>query len=170
MRSALAGDELAYADFLKVAAARVRGLAHRKLAPNGSVGAEDIVQETLLAVHIKRHTWRTSEPILPWLMTIARYKTIDAFRRNGMRRTVDIDDVADLLAAPEPANDPVPRRELEAAIDGLSEGQKKVVRAIALDGNTIRETAGAMQMKETAVRVAFHRGLSAIATKFGRKS
>jgi RNA polymerase sigma-70 factor (ECF subfamily) len=44
------------------------------------------------------------------------------------------------------------------------------VRAIAIEGRSIRETATALDMKETAVRVAFHRGLSAIAARFGRPS
>ena len=40
---------------------------------------------------MKRHTWRSSEPILPWVATIARYKTIDAYRRRGMRVSEKLD-------------------------------------------------------------------------------
>ena len=111
------------------------------------------------------------EPILPWLMSIARYKTIDAFRRSGMRSTVDIDEMADYLAAPETQNEHLQRREVERArLMALSEGQQRVVRAIGIEGSSIRETAGALNMKETAVRVAFHRGLSAIASRLGRQT
>lgn len=170
MRAALAGEESAYAEFLTIAATRVRAVARRKLAPSGSVSPEDIVQETLLAVHLKRHTWRTSEPILPWLVAIARHKTVDAFRRNGLRQTVDIDELADFLAAPETHNEHTQKREIETALSGLSEGQERVVRAIGVEGSSIRETADALNMNETAVRVAFHRGLSAIAAKFGRRT
>src|SRR5690606_41131913 len=77
MRAALGGDEAAYSDFLHRVAAIVRGSARRKLARTGTgIDAEDIVQETLLAIHLKRHTWRPSEPILPWIFAIARYKFI----------------------------------------------------------------------------------------------
>lgn len=77
MRAAIGGDEAAYAEFLRLAAVMIRGLARRKLAEDGAVSPEDVVQETLLAIHTKRHTWRMQQPILPWLFTIARYKIVD---------------------------------------------------------------------------------------------
>jgi RNA polymerase sigma-70 factor (ECF subfamily) len=42
------------------------------------------------------------------------------------------------------------------------------VAAIAVQGRSIGETAKSLGMSETAVRVALHRGLSAIAKRFGR--
>ena len=41
-------------------------------------------------------------PVMPWLYAIARYKLIDAFRRRGRRIEVEIDEIADTFAAPEP--------------------------------------------------------------------
>ncbi|SJM35594.1 hypothetical protein BQ8482_810001 [Mesorhizobium delmotii] len=35
----------------------VRGFIRRKIV-QGGVDPEDVVQETLLAIHVKRHTWR----------------------------------------------------------------------------------------------------------------
>ena len=170
MRAAIGGDEAAYAEFLRAAAAMVRGLARRKLAEDGVVSPEDIVQETLLAIHTKRHTWRPQEPILPWLFTIARYKIVDVYRRRGTRIFVDIDDLAELLPAPDAPGAELHGRHLERAVASLSDGQQRVVRAIAVDGRSISETASELGMKETAVRVAFHRGLAAIAAKFGREA
>jgi RNA polymerase sigma-70 factor (ECF subfamily) len=80
LRAALAGDERAYTEFLRRAACLVRGFARRKVM-QGGIDPEDIVQETLLAIHMKRHTWRDDAPVTPWLYAIARYKLIDAFRR-----------------------------------------------------------------------------------------
>ncbi|MEO7222629.1 MAG: sigma-70 family RNA polymerase sigma factor [Devosia sp.] len=170
MRAANGGDAAAYAEFLRIAAGLVRGLARRKLAESGVVSPEDIVQETLLAIHTKRHTWRQAEPILPWLLTIARYKVVDAYRRKGSRVFVDVDDLAELLPAPDAAPADAHDRHLEHALAGLSDGQRRVVRSIGVDGRSISETANEFGMKETAVRVAFHRGLVAIAAKFGRQS
>ena len=62
----------------------------------------------------------------------------------------------------------LPERQVEAALTILSDGQRRVVKSIAIDGRSITETAAALDMKETAVRVAFHRGLAAIAARFGR--
>ncbi|WP_404406356.1 sigma-70 family RNA polymerase sigma factor [Pelagibacterium halotolerans] len=166
MRAAIAGDTTGYDQLLRDIAGLVRGLVARKLGPGSAIDAEDIVQETLLAVHLKRHTWRPEAPILPWIYAIARYKVIDAFRRRGQRVTLDIDEFADVLAADEPET--ASERDIERALASLSDGQRKVVAAISVEGRSISETATTLGMKETAVRVALHRGLAAIAAKFGK--
>ena len=170
MRAALTGDETAYAAFLRHAADLVRRATGQRLRDGGGVEAEDVVQETLLAVHLKRDTWRTNEPILPWLFTIARYKAIDAYRRRGVRIELPVDELAEVLAAPDSTPDIEDAQHIEKAVGSLSGGQQKVVRSIAIEGRSIKETAVALEMKETAVRVAFHRGLSAIAQRFGRQT
>jgi RNA polymerase sigma-70 factor (ECF subfamily) len=170
MRAALNGDETAYAAFLRAAATLVRSSTARRVRGNAAIAVEDIVQETLLAIHLKRDTWRSTEPILPWLFTIARYKAIDAFRRRGMRIELPVEDFAESLAAPETSASFEDTQHIEHAVGSLSGGQQTVVRAIALEGRTIAETASALHMKETAVRVAFHRGLSTLAQKFGRQT
>jgi RNA polymerase sigma-70 factor (ECF subfamily) len=165
LNAAIAGDEKAYADFLARVAALVRGFVRRRMA-QGGIDPEDVVQETLLAIHLKRHTWRSDAPVLPWVYAIARYKLIDAFRRRGRRIEVDVDDFADSIAQPEAET--VSERDLSRALDGLSPGQRSVVSAISVDGRSIGETAGLLGMSEVAVRVALHRGLAAIAKRFGR--
>lgn len=166
LRDAIAGNEAAYSQFLQQVSRLVRALARRKLGGGSGVEPEDIVQETLLAIHSKRHTWRSDRPVLPWLYAIARYKIIDAFRRRGRAVMVDIDDFADRLEAEQPET--VSAREIARAVSALSEGQRRVVQAISVDGRSIAEAARDLGMKETAVRVALHRGLSAIAQRFGR--
>ncbi len=170
MLAALKGDETAYAAFLRRAADLTRRAVARRMGAAYSTGVEDVVQETLLAVHLKRHTWRVDEPILPWLTSIARYKAIDAFRRRGVRVELPIEDFADVLPGPETAGDMEESQHIEQAVGSLSDGQQRVVRSIAIEGRSIKETAAALKMQETAVRVAFHRGLSIIAQRFGRQA
>jgi RNA polymerase sigma-70 factor, ECF subfamily len=165
LRAAIAGDERAYADFLRQAACLVRGFARRKVVPGG-IDPEDIVQETLLAVHLKRHTWRDGDSVRPWLYAIARHKVIDAFRRRGRQIEIDIDEVAEIAA--EPPADAANDWEINRALAGLAPGQRSVVAAISVNGRSIGETARDLGMSETAVRVALHRGLTAIARRFGR--
>lgn len=165
LRAAIGGDEKAYATFLTRTAGIVRGFARRKIV-QGGVDAEDVVQETLLAIHTKRHTWMVDAPVLPWIYAIARYKLIDAFRKRGRRVEVDIGEMADLLAQPEAET--VSERDIGRVLDALTPGQRSVVSAISLDGHSIGETAEKFGMTETAVRVALHRGLQAIAKRFGR--
>ncbi len=166
MRAVLAGDETGYGALLSDIAGLVRALARHKINPQSGLDPEDIVQETLLAIHLKRHTWRTDAPIGPWIYAIARYKIIDAFRRRGQRIELDIDTFAETLAEPE--EERASQRDIERALGALSEGQRKVVSSISLEGHSISETAEHLGMKETAVRVALHRGLAAIAARFGR--
>ena len=166
LRAAIAGDEKAYAAFLARAAALVRAFARRRVGASG-LDAEDVVQDTLLALHVKRHTWRSDAPVTPWLYAIARYKLIDAFRRRGNRVDVDLDEIAELPAAPEPER--ATSREIGRALAALAPGQRSVVAAISVEGRSIGETAASLGMSETAVRVALHRGLTAIARKFGRE-
>lgn len=165
LKAALAGDETAYTGFLHKAAALVRAFARRRV--QHGLDPEDIVQDVLLAVHAKRHTWKTDQPVTPWLYAIARYKLIDAFRRRGGRIDVDLDEIAETLAAPQPEERPN-SREVGRALASLAPGQRSVVSAISVEGRSIGETAASLGMTETAVRVALHRGLAAISRKFGR--
>ncbi|MGQ0485061.1 MAG: sigma-70 family RNA polymerase sigma factor [Hyphomicrobiales bacterium] len=165
MQAAIAGDERAYGDFLQRAAYVVRVFARRKIV-RGGIDPEDIVQETLLAIHIKRHTWRQDAPVTPWLYAIANYKLIDAFRHCGRRVEVEIGEIAETFA--EPASETVSDREIGRALATLAPGQRSVVAAVSVDGRSISETAKSLRMSETAVRVALHRGLTAIARRFGR--
>jgi RNA polymerase sigma-70 factor (ECF subfamily) len=163
MRAAIAGDERAYGEFLRQAAGIVRGFARRKIV-SGGIEPEDIVQETLLAMHMKRHTWREDAPVTPWLFAIARYKLIDAFRHRGRVVEIDIDEIAETFAAPEPET--VSGREIGRVLETLTPGQRSVVAAVSVDGRSIGETAKSLGMSEATARVALHRGLAAIARRF----
>jgi len=166
MRSANAGDTAAYHRLLSAIAPVLRAAARRGLLRAGQSPdqSEDIVQDTLLAVHLKRHTWDPTAPFAPWLFTIARNKLIDALRRRGRRVFVDIDDFTDVLPgeeAPEPTNGV----DVEAHLQQLPPRQRDVLQSISVDGLSITETAKKFAMKEGAVRVALHRGLSTLAAR-----
>src|SRR4051812_21425667 len=105
MRSAIAGDSAAYHRLLRAVTPVLRAAARRGLARAGQPvdQSEDIVQDILLAVHLKRHTWDVSAPFAPWLFAIARNKLIDALRRRGRRVLADIDDFSATLAHEPPA-------------------------------------------------------------------
>jgi RNA polymerase sigma-70 factor (ECF subfamily) len=118
----------------------------------------------LLALHLKRNTWDASQPLGPWVRAIARHKLIDALRRRGRRIQVPIDSVLDTLAA-EDNTSGVDRQDAERLVEGLKGKQREVVRAIGLDGQSIRDVAQRMQMKEVAVRVALHRGLKTLGAR-----
>jgi RNA polymerase sigma-70 factor (ECF subfamily) len=169
MRAANAGDGAAYARLLRELAPVLRSTARRGLARAGMpvADAEDVVQETLIAIHLKRHTWDGAFPIGPWVAAIARNKLIDTLRRRNRHAAVPIDDVSEFLAAEEAPAGP-PQRDVDRHVDALPERQRAVIRAISIEGATIGEAATRLTMTEGAVRVALHRGLAALYAKLGQ--
>ena len=162
LRAANRGDQRAYGDFLRAITPVVRGIARARGAGLSADLCEDIVQETLLAIHQKRHTWREDMPVRPWLYAIVRYKVVDAFRARGHRVHLPIEDFAEILPA-EPEPDPTVMSDAQRVIDRLEPRAAQIVRAIGIEGASIAETSEALKMTETAVRVALHRGLKKLA-------
>jgi RNA polymerase sigma-70 factor (ECF subfamily) len=166
MRSAIAGDSAAYHRLLKAVTPVLRAAARRGLARAGQPvdQSEDIVQDILLAVHLKRHTWDASAPFAPWLFAIARNKLIDALRRRGRRVFVNIDDFAETL--PGERRRRRSRRERgRRQLKSLPARQRDVLQSIAVDSASIKDTAAKFSMSEGAVRVALHRGLASLTAK-----
>jgi len=88
MRLARSGDDEAYRALLGRVAVWLRAVSRRGLARagRGVEDSEDIVQETLLVMHLKRDSWDDTQPLEPWLHAIARHKLIDHLRRRGFRQ------------------------------------------------------------------------------------
>jgi len=164
MRAAMIGDAGAYRQFLVSVAPHVRAVARSRCrslgTPEGEV--EDIVQEVLLTIHLKRGTWDRSRPIGPWVAAITRNKLIDILRQRGRHITVPIEDVMDSLKAEDPTPE-LSTRDIDTLLGHLKPQQREIVRSISLNGSGIRETADRLQMTEGAVRVTLHRALKALA-------
>ena len=169
MRAANTGDADAYQRLLRAIAAALRPVIRRGLLRAGRSAAdvEDVVQEVLLAVHLKRHTWDSARPVEPWVHAIARYKIVDALRRRTGKPDLSIDDFSETLAAPEPEPS-ASEVEVEKHLATLPTGQRTVVHAIAVEGASIAEAAERLNMTAVAVRVALHRGLAALAKQLGQ--
>ena len=170
MRAAQDGDDGAYRRLLGLVAQWLRGVARRGLvrAGRGIEESEDIVQETLLAMHLKRDSWDATQPVEPWLSAIARHKLIDHLRRRGNRHHVDIDDHAETLAAPE-AEEAGSTADARQMLSGLPERQRVIVTAISIEGHSARDTGRRLGMSEGAVRVMLHRALKALAATYRRQ-
>ncbi|MGR3323188.1 MAG: sigma-70 family RNA polymerase sigma factor [Pseudooceanicola sp.] len=156
LRRAMRGDGAAYAVFLSEVAPVIRSIVRARTG--GAEDAEDIVQEVLLAVHAKRHTWRETEAVTPWLYAIARYKAADAGRRRGRTGTqVPIDDLAEVL--PEETGDATAARDLRALLGRIDDRAAGIVRAVGIEGQSAGDVGARMGMSEGAVRVAYHRAM-----------
>jgi RNA polymerase sigma-70 factor (ECF subfamily) len=162
LMAANAGDAVAYALFLQTVTPVLRGIVRAKASGLGEADCEDVLQEILLAVHIKRHTWVSTAPVRPWLYAIARYKVIDALRARGRKIELPIEDLPDVLAA-EAGPDPTERADISKMIGMLDGRSATIIRKIALDGVSVADTGASLKMSEGAVRVALHRALKTLA-------
>ena len=162
LAAANAGDSRAYARFLQTVTPVLRGIVRAKGGGLGEAECEDVLQEVLLAVHLKRHTWAPEAPVRPWLYAMARYKVVDAFRARGRKVDLPIEDFADVLAA-EAGPDPTEAADIAKMIGMLDGRSAEIVRKIGLEGVSVAETGRTLTMSEGAVRVALHRALKTLA-------
>ena len=170
MRAARQGNDEAYRRLLVRVAVWLRVVVRKGLARagRGPAESEDIVQEALLAMHLKRETWDEARPIEPWLRAIARYKLADHLRRRGFHDHVDIDEWSNSLAVAIEVEAPaaIDSRKL---LDSLPQRQRTIVQEISLEGRSAADVASRLGMSEGAVRVALHRALKALATFYRRQ-
>jgi RNA polymerase sigma-70 factor (ECF subfamily) len=159
----LAGDEAAYRQFLHSTAGHLRAFLRRRLS-GWPDEVEDLVQESLLAIHNQRLTYDTGVPLTAWIYAIARYKLIDWLRRHARREQhhVALDDAGDLFAS-DTADAGDARRDLGTLLATLPAQQHHAIVHTKLDGWSVRDTAAAMGISEASVKVAVHRGLKALA-------
>lgn len=165
MVAALGGDQAAYRALLGALAPHLRGYFARRLG--SAADAEDLVQETLIAIHTKRATYDPSLPFTAWLHAIARYKLIDHFRRAKLRRTLPIEDAENVLADSD-HEDVAARRDVERLLARLPEKKRELVRQVKLEGLSTAEAASRGGISESAVKVGVHRALKALSAMIGR--
>jgi RNA polymerase sigma-70 factor, ECF subfamily len=161
-KRAQAGDEAAYREALEAIAARLRGYFARRLlsVPHD---VEDLVQETLLALHLRRGTHDAALPVSNWVYAIARHKLVDLWRRRGRREALHepLDDTAGLRA---PVREELPaRRDLEALLGALPEAQRLAITLTKIEGLSLAEAAQRSGASISALKVRVHRGLKRLA-------
>lgn len=161
----LQADAAAYERFLKELGAHLRAFLRRRLSQYlGEV--EDLVQETLLAIHNQRHTYRPDMPVTAWAHAIARYKLIDWLRSHRVKEALNdpLDDAGELFASSDEEAAEA-RRDLGRLLQTLPDRQRLPIVHVKLEGLSVVETARLTGMSESAVKVGVHRGLKALAAK-----
>jgi RNA polymerase sigma-70 factor, ECF subfamily len=155
-RKAIAGDARLYEALLLELTRRLRPFFMARLANRAD--AEDLVQETLIAVHERRSSFNPAQPFTAWVYAIARYKLIDHLRRQRVRAHVPIDDVEGLFALDRTdAGDA--GRDVATLLDQLPEQQRTALSLTRIGEQTTREAAAASGLSESSIRVNAHRGL-----------
>ncbi|MDE2452134.1 MAG: sigma-70 family RNA polymerase sigma factor [Burkholderiales bacterium] len=157
------GNEAAYRQALGLVADRLRGyFASRS---NGSPqDVEDLVQETLLALHLQRGTYDKTTPVTAWVHGIARHKLVDHWRRRGRHDRL-FDSFDDLPEALHPAAEAAAgsRHDLVQLLGQLPSAQRRSIVATRLEGLSVEEAARREELSESAVKINVHRGLKRLA-------
>lgn len=164
----LQGDSACYERALTVLSGYLRGFLRKRL-PSQSSDVEDLVQETLLAIHQKRHTYQSDQPLTAWVFAIARYKWVDHLRAHGRRERLhdDIDDWADTLTVDSDTETSDAQRDLAQVLADLPPKQRAAIEHTRLQGLSITETAQLTGQSEASVKVNVHRGLKTLTAKWG---
>ena len=163
MIGGLDGDASAHIGLLHALTPVLRSYYRRRIRDEAAL--EDLVQETLIAIHFRRASFERDKPFTAWLFAIARYKMVDHFRRS--RAYCRIDDLEETLgdtgfeAASNAALD------VERLLATLPKKQAEAIRMTRLEGLSVAEAARAAGMGESNVKVSVHRGLKALAAMLG---
>jgi len=124
---------------------------------------DDLIQETLIAVHTRRATYDRDRLFSGWLFAIARYKMIDHFRKVG--RTCAMEDLGDILVTEGFEDASGARMDADRLLDQLPAKQAEAIRATRLEGLSTSEAAARAKIGESDVKISVHRGLKALAAR-----
>lgn len=166
MQAAQAGDQNAYARLLTALTVFLRARLGRILGAGFGNEIEDVVQEILLSLHSVRHTYDPKRPFLPWLMSIARHRTLDFLRKRLRARAREISvavfDETFLDLAAKEENDYGDPEALRQALSHLPEGQRRALELLKIEGLSLKEAAAASGQSIASLKVAAHRGVKAL--------
>jgi RNA polymerase sigma-70 factor (ECF subfamily) len=166
MLAALAGDARSYHAMLSAAAPLLRGYFRRRLG-GAEEDIEDLVQETLIAIHSRRATYDGDRPFTAWMYALARYKLADLLRRG--RAEISFEGLEEILSGGDFEAASMARMDVEALLASLPAKQARVIRDTKLEGLSVAEAASNGGLSVADVKVSVHRGLKQLALRLRNK-
>jgi RNA polymerase sigma-70 factor, ECF subfamily len=168
MLLSLGGDAAAYRTLLSELSGRLRAYYRRRLG-DASSDTEDLVQETLMAMHVRRMSFDRSQLVTAWVYAMARYKLVDYLRRKRVRASVSVDDCEDLFA-PDEVEQTSASHDVTRLLSTLPPATSEAIRLTKLEGLSIEETADRTGKSATATKVSIHRGMLRLVARGGGRS
>lgn len=161
MIAGLKGDTTAYRALLSGLSGHLRAYYRSKLvrAGRGPEETEDLVQEALIAVHTRRHTYDPTQLLTPWVYAIARYKLIDHLRQSrSTLANVPIEDSSEIEGVDgEPAMES--NLDLNKLLARLPDKVRLAIQYVKIEGLSVVEAAARCGISESAIKTNVHRGL-----------
>jgi RNA polymerase sigma-70 factor, ECF subfamily len=133
MLAGLAGDAASYRLLLAELTKHLRGYFLRRMGHGRAADCEDLVQETLMALHAHRATYDANQCFTAWLHAIARYKLMDYFRQSKIRPTVPIDDIEELFADDE-IDAATARQDMDRLLEAVPAQMRGLIRNVKIEG------------------------------------
>jgi len=162
MIDGLRGDRRAHEELLR-AIAPILTAYFRRRCGSGGLEPEDLMQETLIAIHEKRATFDASRPFTVWMFAIARYKLIDAYRK--LKRSPPTEELSDILAVEGFESAVSARMDVDRLLGFLPSKQSEALRKTKITGLSVAEHAETSGLSESDVKISVHRGLKGLAAR-----
>ena len=123
--------------------------------------AQDLTSQTFLTALENMHKFRGDGVFAAWLLSIARHKAMDHFRRQRPQGDMEM---AEYIASDDDDPDDVISRKLQTEmitrkLETISPDRAEAIRLRLFGGLAAAEIAKAMDKNEPAVRMLIHRGL-----------
>ena len=157
MQAAQQGDESSYVQLLREVGEWLKRYYTRRIHLSQ---VDDLVQETLMSIHAKRHTYDPNQPFGPWLAAVARHRWIDQLRKQSRATEVELFDT---IAATDRTDEGTYASDLEVMMRDIPEKQAQVIRLVKIEGHSIAEVSKATGHSESSVKVMIHRGIKRMA-------
>ena len=164
MLAGLDGDGAAHKALLQKLSVYLRAYFKGRLARirRGPDDAEDLVQETLIALHTRRHTYDRSQLLTPWVYAIARYRLVDYLRRSKAEaHDVPIEEAEEVFSSGD-SGAVESGLDLKKLLARLKPRTRQAIQLVKLDGMSVSEAAVRCGMSESALKVAVHRGMRSL--------
>ncbi len=171
MIAGMNGDASAHRALLTSLSGRLRAYYKARLHRAGrtSEETEDLVQETLIAVHIRRHTYDPTKLLTPWVYAIARYKLIDYLRESQSDMAhVPIEDAHEVMAVDDQGASES-SLDLDRLLSQLPERARVAIQYVKLDGLSVVEAAQRCGVSPSAIKINVHRGLKALSAVVAKR-
>lgn len=144
----------------------LKAFVSRRLS--GPADVEDVVQDILLSIHCATHTYDKDRSFKVWMFAIARYRLNDHLRRMYSKERnleISLEDMTDEISASDVTESRDRHEYLNNILVSLPEKQRKIVTMMKVEGYTAADTARAMNMSVSAVKVAAHRAYKSLELK-----
>lgn len=161
MLRGLGGDAGAHRAFLTAVSGNLRAFFRSRMR-SAPEDAEDLLQETLIAIHTRRDSYDASYPVTAWIYAIARYRMIDRWRRRGRRgEHIPVEDATELFtAAEDEAVDA--KRDVTRLLNLLPQKQRDSIRLVKLEGLSVKDAAARIGLTESDIKISTHRGMKTL--------